>query len=81
VLAGTDFDPNAKIQIQENGHNPFNTPPRTPSGNDRESVAPSTVGWSEDAYTLRSGGNDHTKQTAQAFEEVDALQPCKSASL
>ena len=75
VLQGTDFDPHMKPQMQENGHNPFNTPPRTPSGNDRESMAPSTVGWSEDASTLRSGNTDHTRKTAQAFEDVDALQP------
>ena len=75
VLKGTDFDSNAKPQIHENGHNPFNTPPHTPSGNDRESMAPSTVGWNEDASTLKSGATNHTKKTAQAFEEVDALQP------
>lgn len=74
VLKGTDFEP-PKPVIQENGHNPFNTPPRTPSANDRESVAPSTVGWSENGSTMGSGATDHTKKTAQAFDEVDALQP------
>lgn len=74
VLKGTDFEPPRPI-VQENGHNPFNTPPRTPSANDRESVAPSTVGWSENGSTLGSGATDHTRKTAQAFDQVDALQP------
>ena len=75
VLKGTDFDPSMRPQMQETGHNPFNTPPRTPSGNDRESMVASTVGWSEDASTLRSGTTNHTKKTAQAFEDADAFQP------
>ncbi len=70
----TELEP-PKPVMQENGHNPFNTPPRTPSGNDRESVAPSTVGWSEAGSTLNSGATDHTRKTAQAFEEANALQP------
>jgi hypothetical protein len=69
-----DFEP-PKPVMQDNGHNPFSTPPRTPSGHDRESFAPSTVGWIENRSTINSGGTDHTKKTAQAFEEVDALQP------
>lgn len=72
-IRSTDFDP--PRPIQENGHNPFNTPPRTPSGNDRESMAPSTVGWSENGSTLNSGATDHTRKTAQAFEEAKTLQP------
>lgn len=74
VLKGTDFDPKAK----KNGDapNPFNTPPRTPSNEGgRDSVAPSTVGWSEDASTLGSGSTHHQKKTANAFEEVGAHQP------
>lgn len=73
VIRSTDFEP--PRPIQENGRNPFNTPPRTPSGNDRESMAPSTVGWSENGSTLNSGATDHTRKTAQAFEEAKALQP------
>jgi hypothetical protein len=74
VLKGTDFEPPQPIG-QEPDHNPFNTPPRTPSANERDSVAPSTVGWSENGSTLNSGATDHTKKTAQAFDQVDALQP------
>lgn len=72
MFKGTDFDPANKTANE--GTNPFNTPPRTPVAGDRESMAPSTVGWSEDASTLRAPTN-HTKKTAEAFEEVGALQP------
>lgn len=84
VLKGTEFDTQPKITAEGGGPNPFNTPPRTPNngsnagsnnGHDRESVAPSTNDWSDNASTVKSGGLDHTKKTAQAFEEVDAMQP------
>lgn len=73
VLKGTDFGP----QPKKNGDapNPFNTPPRTPSNEGRDSMAPSTVGWSEDGSTLGSKGVHHQKKTAAAFEEVGAHQP------
>ena len=75
VLRGTDFDPKKPVVTENgNGHNPFNTPPRTPQG-DRESMAPSTVGWTEDSSTLRSGQQSYKKKAEQAFAEADALQP------
>lgn len=75
VLKGTDFDPK-KPAVTENGtgHNPFNTPPQTPQG-DRDSTAPSTVGWTEDGSTLQSGQQSYLKKAEQAFAEADALQP------
>ncbi len=77
VLKGTDFDPNAKLGVPEVAPNPFNTPPRTPSAADHDSMAPSsTVGYSEDGTTLRPGTIDHTKRTEEAFEEAGAFQPC-----
>lgn len=80
ILRGTDFDAPPRLGQQEGGHNPFNTPPRTPNngpnpGYDRESMAPSTVGWSDNSSTIKSGATNHTKKSAQAFEEVDAMQP------
>ncbi|KAJ9615373.1 hypothetical protein H2200_001448 [Cladophialophora chaetospira] len=74
VLKGTDFDPNTKGGIAEGAPNPFNTPPRTPSATDRDSMVPSTVGYSEDGTTLR-GTNNHNKRTEAAFEEAGTLQP------
>jgi hypothetical protein len=77
AIKGTDFDSKVKLTVHEVGHNPFNTPPRTPIG-DRESVAPSTAGWSEDASTIMSGtGTSHTKKSADAFETAKTFQPCK----
>ncbi|RMZ78038.1 hypothetical protein DV737_g4117, partial [Chaetothyriales sp. CBS 132003] len=77
VLKGTDFDPSAKLQVPEScqGYNPFNTPPRTPNANDRDSVATSSGPWSEDASVAPTTGPGHTKKTAQAFSEADVLQP------
>jgi hypothetical protein len=84
VLKDTDFD-TAPKPTHEAGYNPFNTPPRTPSNGEYDpSLAPSTngtngaAGWSETGSTLRSGATGHTAKTANAFEAVDALQPCKS---
>jgi hypothetical protein len=75
VLRGTDFDPKKPVVTEMgNGHNPFNTPPRTPLG-DRESTAPSAAGWSEDGSTLRSGQQSYMKKAEQAFAEADTLQP------
>ena len=75
ALRGTDFDPKKPTVTENgNGHNPFNTPPRTPQA-DRESTAPSTVGWSEDSSTLRSGQQGYMKKAEKAFAEADALQP------
>lgn len=84
AFKGTDFEAPAKL-APEGGYNPFNTPPRTPNGGDYDpSLAPSTngtsngtAGWSEHNSSLRTGNTDHTKKTANAFEQVDALQPCK----
>ncbi len=73
IIRSTEFEP--PRPFQQNGHNPFNTPPGTPSGNGRESMAPSTVGWSENGSTLNSGATDHTRKTAQAFEEAKVFQP------
>lgn len=79
ALKGTDFDPQAKVVIPEAVHNPFNTPPRTPSATDRDSVAPSTVGWSEDGSTLPTSSLNHGQKTQTAFNEAGALQPCMFA--
>lgn len=73
VLQGTDFE--AKTKKNGDNPNPFNTPPRTPSNADRESMAPSTTGWTEDASTLGGGMVHHQKKSAAAFEEVGAHQP------
>lgn len=81
VLKGTDFDPNPKLAVPERAPNPFNTPPRTPSANDHDSVAPSTVGYSEDGTTLRTGTTDHSKIAETAFEEAGTLQPCETGLL
>ena len=76
AFKGTDFEAPPKAEA---GYNPFNTPPRTPNGGEYDpSLAPSTNGtqfYSEHGSTMRSGGTDHTKKTANAFEAVDALQP------
>lgn len=83
AFKGTDFEPPTKQT--EGGYNPFNTPPRTPNGAEYDpSLAPSSegisgpTGWSEQGSTMMSGSTDHTKKTANAFEAVDAMQPCKS---
>lgn len=79
AFKGTDFD--SSQRPTENGYNPFNTPPRTPNGGEYDpslnASSYGATGWSEQGSTLRSGGTDHTKKTANAFEAVDALQPCK----
>ncbi len=74
VFKGTDFD--SKIGIPEAAPNPFNTPPRTPSAADHESMVPSTIGYSDDGTTLRSGTINHGKRTEAAFEDAGTLQPC-----
>lgn len=70
VFKGTDFDSKPR-----KNPNPFNTPPRTPSNEPRDSMAPSTIGWSEECSTLGSALTHHQKTTANAFEEVGAQQP------
>jgi hypothetical protein len=75
ILKGTDFDPKAKIAGSDNP-NPFKTPPLTPLGN-RESMAPSAAGWSDDGSTLRAGAVDYHQKAATAFEEANVLQPCE----
>lgn len=73
VFKGTDFESKPKKNVD--APNPFNTPPQTPSNEGRDSMAPSTVGWSENGSTLGSSMAHHQKQTANAFEEVGAHQP------
>jgi len=73
VFKGTDFE--TKPRKIADAPNPFSTPPRTPSNEGRDSMAPSTVGWTEDGSTLGSGMAHHQKKTANAFEEVGAQQP------
>lgn len=79
ILKGTDFDPNAKFGAPEHPPNPFHTPPRTPSAtpNDQGSEAPSTVGFSDDATTLRPGTVDHSKRAETAFTDAGTFQPCR----
>lgn len=77
AIKGTDFDSKVRLTVVETGHNPFNTPPRTPTG-DADSLAPSTVCWNEDSLTLKSGaGTTHTKKSADAFEAAKTFQPCQ----
>jgi hypothetical protein len=79
AIKGTDFDTKVKLTVTEIGHNPFNTPPRTPVG-DRVSIDPSTSGWNEDSSTLMSStATSHAKKAANAFETAQTLQPCRSA--
>jgi len=73
VFKGTDFD--SQPRKNPGAPNPFNTPPRTPSNDYRDSMSPSTVGWSEDCSTVGSGLVHHQKATANAFEKVGAHQP------
>ena len=76
AIKGTDFDSKVRLTVVETGHNPFNTPPRTPIG-DGESLAPSTVCWNEETSTLKSGaGTTHTKKSADAFDTAKTFQPC-----
>lgn len=81
VLKGTDFDPSLKLGIPEAAPNPFNTPPRTPSATDHDSMAPSTVGFSEDGTTLRTGTTNHSRRAEAAFDEAGTLQPCTFTTL
>jgi len=77
AIKGTDFDTKVKLTVTQIGHNPFNTPPRTPVG-DRVSIAPSTTGWNEDSSTFRSSSaTTYAKKAANAFETAQTLQPCK----
>jgi hypothetical protein len=81
AIKGTDFDSKVKLNVVETGHNPFNTPPRTPVG-DAESLAPSTICWNEDSSTLKSSaGTTDTKKSADAFETAKTLQPCQSSHI
>jgi len=73
VFKGTDFESKPKKNLDT--PNPFNTPPRTPSHEGRDSTAPSTAGWVENGSTLGSGMAHHQKTTANAFQEVGAQQP------
>lgn len=78
AIKGTDFDAKAKLTTNDAGHNPFNTPPRTPIG-DKESMSPSMADWSDDGSTFFSRrAISHTKQSADAFETAKTLQPCKA---
>lgn len=76
VLKGTDFDSKTgKAAVSEIHPDPFKDPPRTPN-TERDSVAPSSAGWTDDGSTLRTAMNPG-KAAAAAFESVDAPQPCK----
>jgi hypothetical protein len=78
VLKGTDFDTKTgKAAVSEVHPDPFKDPPRTPMM-ERNSMAPSTVVWTDDGSTLKTPMNP-SKAAAAAFESVDAVQPCKSA--
>ncbi|KAL9108040.1 MAG: hypothetical protein Q9227_007146 [Pyrenula ochraceoflavens] len=72
LLKGTDFGTKVKIP-GDHAPNPFNTPPRTPTG-DTQSLAPSTTARTEDSTTL--GGKDSYNQiAASAFTDAGQLQP------
>ena len=73
VLKGTDFESKPRVVAVESP-NPFHTPPRTPRG-DRDSMTPSTVGWSDNGSTMYSGTTSYQKKSAAAFEEAEAFLP------
>ena len=76
VLKGTDFETKAaKPAISEVHPDPFKDP-QTPNA-ERDSIAPSTAGWTDDSSTLKSPMNP-AKAAAAAFDSVDAPQPCRS---
>lgn len=77
VLKGTDFETKpGKAAVSEVHPDPFKDPPHTPN-TERDSVAPSTGGGTEDGSTLKTPMNPG-KAAAAAFDSVDALKPCKS---
>jgi len=78
VFKGTDFEAKPKMNVDQYGHNPFNTPPRTPTGNDRPSFTTNgSDGWTDNASTLKSeGARSYNLKAAQAFEQAEAHQPC-----
>ena len=80
IFKGTDFAP-PQVTVNEFVVNPFNTPPRTPSGEaGKESpVSPhSEYGWSDDGSTLRSSKKPFMNTTAGAYEGADLKwQPCE----
>lgn len=79
MFKGTDFDPRMKPSALEVGRNPFHTPPRTPNG-EKDSLAPSSGGWSEDASTMQSSNSrSYGKKAADAFDAAGHLQPCEQA--
>lgn len=79
MFRGTDFDPRAKSTPLETGRNPFNTPPRTPNV-ENDSLAPSSVGWTDGASTAQSvGPRSFKKKAADAFDAAGHLQPCECA--
>ena len=80
VLKGTDFENPTKTIVSEFHPDPFKDPPKTPStpNDERESIAPPSIGWTDESSTLRGGALNHTKAAAVAFDSVDVPQPCKS---
>ena len=80
AFRNTDFDPKPKLNAADLGSNPFNTPPRTPVGERGSLDPPSTVGFSDDESTLRSGQKSYSKSAAAAFDSAQHLQPCTSTA-
>ena len=79
VFKGTDFAPPV-MNVAEVKGNPFNTPPRTPGG-DNDSTAPSEPAWSDYESTLNGSygtQKSHQKKAAGAFEGAEVKwQPCE----
>jgi hypothetical protein len=77
VLKGTDFDSKTgKAVVSEVHPDPFKDPPQT-LNTERDSMAASTAGWTDDGSILRTLMNPG-KAAAAAFDSVNAPQPCKS---
>lgn len=68
VFKGTDFDSTVKVSEVEKS-NPFYTPPRTPSGEDKRDEFMSFDGSNRDSLYLSSKQN-HVKKAEGAFDDA-----------
>ena len=80
VFKRTDISPLTASMV-ELKNNMFDTPPRTPSGEGRDSTAPSDDGWGE-YDSMKTPAKSYQKMAAGAFAEADIKwQPCKLGSM